>query len=412
MSLMALILEHDSSQQLKAVIQAYAETHSSQEILGEFRSKHTTSTDASRRLRQLRAQFELLQAATGIRALEEITAEGTNGTPGYGHLLGLANFIFGKHLTIGKIGEEFRKMARERGLPELTPEHQQYIDAFSVEYVASLTREQLQEEVHLPGGLTLTPGTKRYHPFLAALSRKIQQDQKLQLAVLKTHLGYEVVEDITPDGIRGKPGYKSLRGICTFIFGSSMPDTERGKKLRELAQSQGLPLLTPEHQAYVDGFTEDYLRNCSPRKFRDELDQQFGKKQMSNGQELGVYISTLGEKVRSHLALQFAVLVKYTDYQSVSEIIPNMRNGRRGYGSVPLLSALLFGKKMEPEEIGRSFRELFILGTLQSGEFQQYVRDHKIDLRSLNRLPPSEQQYLGKLLGQDFLRNPQKYLSS
>ena len=118
-------------------------------------------------------------------------------------------------------------------MPLLTKEHQAYVDRFDLEYVRQTTREQLQAEILIGRGKSISQKSQKYSAFLHELSRKVSQDPELQFELFKKWSGASSLDEITSEENENFIGYQNLTGFASFLKGRpSIGTTERGKFFR------------------------------------------------------------------------------------------------------------------------------------------------------------------------------------
>ncbi len=339
---------------------------------------------------------------TEWEAQEEIKARGVGGKKGAQASVQLATLFKGKRITLTETTAFFKDLAQAHGMPLLTEEHQQYVDNFTIEYVKSRTREQLMEELPPKNASTNPAFPKKYSEFLDVLSQKVRRDKELSLALMKQYTGWEAQEDIKQCPHDGKQGYENQARLATILRGSSHSDQENKPFFKKLAREGGMPLITKEHQAYVDSLTIESVR----AKDRDTLVKELGWRHVyvsTHANRLDLFHDALAKKISADRLLAYEILCKMTGWKSLNDIKPQKHGEKQGYLRVGGLFSLLSGKYFT--QVGkRDFaRELFIEGTLRSQEFQEYLSKHGIKLDDLTTIPESEVHYVKSMLGGDFV---------
>ena len=339
---------------------------------------------------------------TGWEAQEEIIARGVKGKKGVQASSRLSTLLKGKRILLSEATVLFKNLGLEHGMPLLTAEHQAYVDNFTVEYVESRSREQLMEELPPKNASTNPAFPKKYSPLLDELSKKVRADPQLAIALMKQYTGWEAQEDIKQYPDEGKQGYVGQARLATILRGSSKSDTDNKPFFKKLAQEGGMPILTEEHQEYVDTLTVESVR----RKERATLVEELGWRHVftsAHANRLDLFQDALAKKISADRLLAYEIMCKFTGWESLDDIVHINRGDKKGYVRVGGLLALLSNEYLT--QIGkRDFaRTLFVEGTLRSQEFQEYLSTHGIQLDDLATIPEAEVAYVKSMLGKDFV---------
>ncbi len=126
-------------------------------------------------------EADLFYLATGIAALEEVTAFGDALTPGISELKGLMHIISGRSLRYKEVREY---IADHLGVPPLSTAHQDFVDHLH-DYVQRLCPEELLQRLGENKHRSLDRGQQSFDGYGIELGRVLSQDQKLQLALTR-----------------------------------------------------------------------------------------------------------------------------------------------------------------------------------------------------------------------------------
>ena len=217
----------------------YAASGVAKKIFKELPTKVCKRRKAvAEKIAKLDIGFLVFQLATGIEAMEQITAFGTNddNVPGYHSYRGLALLLSGgkkvynpkkKGTEMTQSAEYIKHFVEEKGMHLLTVSHTDYVKDFNLKYLRKSSGKKLREDVKI--GVGYHTGNR---PFLRALSKKLSKSEKLQYEFFRKWAGVKRVRDIDAD---------SLTALAAVMTGQTISVGQTRKYLMNLARKYKMP---------------------------------------------------------------------------------------------------------------------------------------------------------------------------
>ena len=290
MGLVDIIISGAPRDQIVSNIERYTRFQDPKKLLAELPLRqHQLKAKIHAAILENSLEGVLFRTVTRITAIEEITWGGTEQLPRYPDLLGLGTILSGESRDQTELRAYLRgEFAASIGLPELTNEHQKFVDNLSVDYIGNLSSEELATVLPIADGLqfSLKETANTYSLYLHRVHDKVVHDRELQYTILKTLTGISSAHELKQRKSEVK-GYTQLGGLVTLFTGKS----EKGAKIREYL----LSLLEEfaEEDQFIRRLREeswDFINNETTTKaYLLENIPVFGKDAHSINQESGKY---------------------------------------------------------------------------------------------------------------------------
>lgn len=192
-----------------------------------------------------------------------------------------------------------------------------------------------------------------------AKAREVVVQKGLEKAVFQAATGIFAREQLTKRGIGSVLGYPQMISLATFLSGETKTAGETRGFLADFMTSAGFPLLTKEHQVYVDNFNASFVAAKSKDVLQAEipLSQPFSLNPDVN--TYSPFLHELSMRISRDHALQYALFQKWTGIGAQEQIVAKGANGSFGYNHFKALASLLQGQKSETDkEVGKYFKFL------------------------------------------------------
>ena len=161
---------------------------------------------------------------------------------------------------------------------------------------------------------------------------------------------WTAIEQITGTGDGDIQGYNSYQGLASFLSGKRKTAKSAGEYFIELAKENKMPILTEEHQAYVDNFNLDYIKKVDTKRLKLEIPIRSGYSISKNTKQYSYFLHELSKKIckNKNKEMQYEFFKKWT---GITKISPS-------YPSLTALASFLTGKPMDIEQSRTYFRSL------------------------------------------------------
>lgn len=195
--------------------------------------------------------------------------------------------------------------------------------------------------------------------FKQTLSKKIHS-YGIEFLLFQLATGITAQEQITTKRKEGVLGYPSLSGLTSCLTGITYKQVKIKKYLIELSQKNGLPLLTQEHQEYIDNFTINYIKDA--KTTREKLHREIAINQAFSFNpektQYSLFLDELSRKISQDAELQFELFKKWTGITSQEQITTKSWGNVLGLETTTGLATFFTRKRKTTKGKGDFFRKL------------------------------------------------------
>ncbi|MFC1691271.1 hypothetical protein ACFL0W_03755 [Nanoarchaeota archaeon] len=327
-----------------------------------------------------RVQFELLKKYTGLEAKEQLSKNDGEVTINYSKLAGLFSLLSGKQAKSDtQVYDYLKNITNKFDLPLLTQNHIKFIESFDVDYVIRTTKEELENEIPINRNFSLEPGNKMYVPFISELSKKISQDRQLQYELFKNLTGIEAQEQITVVDQENTLGTHHLHPVARLLSGQTIRDKKAHDYFSNLAKENDMPLLTKEHQDYINDFSVEYVQQTSRQQLKQEIPSGLGVSVSEKTSQYSPFMHELSKKISADSELKFELFKKWTGITAVEQISLDGEEGIEGYNSLSGFVSLLKGETVwgKTSEKGESVTRKYIEELVKENNLPLLTQEHQ-----------------------------------
>ena len=260
------------------------------------------------------------------------------------------------------------------------------------EYSSSKSHDEIRKELPTIGS---EEGKK--------LSKKVK-DFDLKYLVFRETTGIEAQEQFTMRGSDGIPGFSSLRRLAALLKGQVFQNqSQTGLYLEQLVKEMGMPLLTKEHQAYVDRFDLEYVRQTTREQLQAEIPIKMGTS-INRKKGDSAFLYELSRKVSQDPELQFELFKKWSGASSLDEITSEENENFIGYQNLTGFASFLKGRpSIGTTERGKFFRSFYgddpkVIGYRTDKEYNQ-LRSELKRLKEFRTTKKRDVQYRRNFFG-------------
>lgn len=182
------------------------------------------------------------------------------------------------------------------------------------------------------------------------LSDNIQR-YNLEFLLFKLATGITAQEQITQNGTNKTLGCNSLIVLAHILYGEPLKKDEIGVYFRLLSKQNNLPLLTEEHQQYIDKFDLEHVLSTPLKQLKQEITIGMGHSPIPDTPSYSPFLYEFSKKISGDKRLQYELFKKWTGITAQEQITQSGYKKIPGAMSLRGITSLLTGENMRQQDV-------------------------------------------------------------